>query len=384
MGAYFLPASYFERLVWYFLKTRIFGGTRLFLRRETIILTISMIIILALEAFYGFKSIFIPISALFLIIIGIIMKNRLLSALHTSLFSALILGVFILDYYNIIAPYRGALSDILLTQYILLLVILAWFIFNAVTTIIQLAEFFASTAGLYILWGSDKKRIFLSPLPQIALGLFFLASIYFITRNLYEKAIIIFLVAIVMSLTIYGVFRNSGRIVRSSLALYVFFSAYLMIGYVYGWGTGQNVIMWIVITLFTTFFIAQGRAISIAKEKEGINGIIVLLIGFLLLIGHILLPVGGSKISIDINTWWLLSVMATILAPIVFTIYAYVTKRIDYYIKRDNTPLSLLIVEMTGILGTIIVKELSKILIGKIEGVLKTIMRSDENEKEDK
>jgi len=242
--------------------------------------------------------------------------------------------------------------------------------------IIQIAEFFASTVGLYLLWGSDKKRIFLTPLPQLAmLGIIYICLKVYLTDKI-AFSLIIIAITIILTL-IYFILRNAGRVVRSALAIYLFFEAYIIVGYVYRFQMTQNIIAWLLLTLLATFFTAQGRASIIAKEKKGVNGNIILLIGILLLISHALIPINGNAL-IQFELWWLLSILATIIAPLGFAVYIVVSSKLRYYIKRDNTPTHVLFLEVAKIVGAKVMTELLKILSSSFTNLAKSFRHSDD------
>jgi len=169
----------------------------------------------------------------------------------------------------------------------------------------------------------------------------------------------------------YLLLKSSGRIIRGTLGLYVFFLAYLVAGYIYNFSTTQNVLVWVTITIISTLFIAQGRAAMLVKEKTGVNGLIVTLIGIVYLIIHGIITSGSE--SFLLISWWELSILSGILAPIIFVVYLGASKRYKYYIKRDKTPTPQLFLEMASILGNIVMREVSKIIGSKITEFKKSL-----------
>jgi len=302
-------------------------------------------------------------------ILGLVFGNRTIGVFHCFSLSIITLIGFYVGYSGLIT-FRDLPTWLLEigVQTILFL----WFLFNSTLIIIQLAEFFASTAGLYALWGSDRKRVFLTPLPQLTIFGIIVGSLYLLLIGRILDGGLLLSLALVLTTLIYGFLKNAGRIIRGSLALYSFFLAYLSLGYVYNFGVTQNIVMWVIITLFSTLFIAQGRAAMIAKDKEGLNGYIILLLGIVLLIGHELIPT-RQGISLSISTWWMLSLIAGLLAPLAFVIYIYVSGKISFYLKRDQVPTHILFLEMASIIGSALLKELLNIVSSRVSEFAKAL-----------
>jgi len=371
-----LASSYFEKLLWHFLKTRIFGGIFLFLSKETVMLTASMIVILGLEYVLREKYPIVPLMAIILVFVGLVLRSKCIRFYHSGILSAVIFVAFYINYVGLLelAPIQIG-SDHLFSM-ILLSAVFAWFLINSMLLILQVAEFFASTAGLYILWGSDERRIFLSPIPQILLLCIIMVGVYLFLRGFVIDALLVMSPAMILFFLLYVILINSGRIVRSAIAMYIFFTLYLIIGYVYKFGAFQNILGWVIITMFSTFFVAQSRAAMIAKEETGTNGYIIVLIGVILLIGHALLPINGGT-SIQIDVWWLLSLLASITAPVIFYIYIRVTGRLKRYIERDKTPTHIMFMEMLGIVGSVLIKEVTKLTMSRLSNLFRSFL-SDE------
>ncbi len=371
-----MTASYFEKLFWSFIKNRFFGGILLFIKSDSLPLTIMISVIIFLEYYLKFQTIIVPVYAFLLMLIGFSMRKIRVKFAYTLALSIILLALFLTDYINLIAFNKliKVSSDIYIAS--LYSLIFLWFLFNSIMLIVQIAEFFASTVGLYLLWGSDKKRIFLTPLPQLAL----LGMIYLCIK-LYQVEIIGFYLSmfaiIFIIILIYIALRNSGRIIRSALAIYLFFEVYMISGYVYRFQVTQNMVAWVLLTLLATFFTAQGRAAIIAKEKTGVNGNILVLMGILLLISHALVPVNGSM-QPQFELWWLLSLLATIIAPLGFVGHIMLTGRIKYYVNRDNTPTHKLFLEVATIVGSKVLTELVKILSSSITNLAKSFYHSDD------
>lgn len=371
-----MPASYFEKLFWSFIKNRFFGGVILFLRLDTLPLTIMIPAIIILEYYFEYQPIIVPIYALILILIGFLTRNIRIRFIHSSVLSLTLLGLFIASYLRFINYSFLTLLPFNTYQIIIYALIFAWLFFNSVMLIIQIAEFFASTVGLYLLWGSDRKRIFLTPLPQLVI----LSMMYLCLKAYFTDKIAFYLIitAIIIALVLtYFILRNAGRIIRSSLAIYFFFEAYIIVGYVYRFQMTQNIIVWLLLTLFGTFFIAQGRASIIAREKRGVNGNIILLIGVLLLISYALVPV-NETVLVRFELWWLLSILATIIAPLGFLVYIVISGKLRYYIRRDNTPTHALFLEVAKIVGAKLMTELFKILSSSFTNLAKYFRHSDD------
>jgi len=371
-----LPASYFEKLFWSFIKNRFFGGVILFLKLDVLPLTIMVPVIIILEYYFKFQPIIVPIYALILMLIGFLTKNIKIRFIYSLVLSLILLGLFIVSYIGFLSYDVSNLLALSAYQIAIYALIFVWLFFNSVMLIIQIAEFFASTVGLYLLWGSDKKRIFLTPLPQLAmLGIIYICLKVYLTDKI-AFSLIIIAITIILTL-IYFILRNAGRVVRSALAIYLFFEAYIIVGYVYRFQMTQNIIAWLLLTLLATFFTAQGRASIIAKEKKGVNGNIILLIGILLLISHALIPINGNAL-IQFELWWLLSILATIIAPLGFAVYIVVSSKLRYYIKRDNTPTHVLFLEVAKIVGAKVMTELLKILSSSFTNLAKSFRHSDD------
>jgi len=203
-----------------------------------------------------------------------------------------------------------------------------------------------------------------------------MVGVYLFLRGFVIDALLVMSPAMILFFLLYVILINSGRIVRSAIAMYIFFTLYLIIGYVYKFGAFQNILGWVIITMFSTFFVAQSRAAMIAKEETGTNGYIIVLIGVILLIGHALLPINGGT-SIQIDVWWLLSLLASITAPVIFYIYIRVTGRLKRYIERDKTPTHIMFMEMLGIVGSVLIKEVTKLTMSRLSNLFRSFL-SDE------
>ncbi len=372
-----MPPSYFEKLLWSFIKNKFFGGIFLFLKLDTIPLTAALVLTFIIEYYLNIHAVLVPLWAFTLILIGYLTRKVQVRFIHSLILATItMISLYVSYSYTINLTILDGLS-VETYKIAIYAFIFTWFLSNSILLIIQVAEFFASTVGLYLLWGSDKKRIFLSPLPQLAiLGMVYLGLKSFTIDD--SATILISLnIMIVLSL-IYIFLRNAGRITRNAVAMYVFFEAYILAGYLYRFQVSQNILAWVILTLLATFFTAQGRAAIIAKEKKGVNGNIILLIGILLLIGHVLMPINKNTF-IEFEMWWLLSTVATIIAPIGFSIYIMATGKYKWYLKRDDIQTHKLFIEVFKIVGTKLMNEMIKILSSSFTNIAKSF-RSSEND----
>lgn len=374
---YGLPASYFEKLLWHFLKTRVFGGIFLFFKKETVVLTLSVFGILVLEYLLGMRFWTVSFIALIMLIFGFIVKNKIIGFRHTIIISIIVfIGAF-LEFFHMIEFYFDSLSVEFANTalpYIIAGIIFVWFSFNSVMLLVQIAEFFSSTTGLYLLWGSDGRRIFLSPLPQLIAVLILLAGFYLWIKNQQFISLICLIGPLIIFTLVYLILSESGRIVRSTIALFVFFQAYTVVSFVYNLGIIQNIVVWGLITFVSSFFIAQSTAVRVTSTKTGINGMIIVLEAVILLIGQALLPVGGyESVGISFSVWWTISIASTMIAPILFYFYSRYGGKLKRYIKRDKINTQTLFLEMITIVGAMLSKEITKLLSSKIANSLKSL-----------
>ena len=97
--------------------------------------------------------------------------------------------------------------------YLALFMLFIWFSMNTMILVHQSAEFFASTAGLLLMYGSDENRIFLSPLPQLLLVSVIGISIYAFTK-FHDFLFIAYLLAGFISLIF--MYSLKGKPIRSA------------------------------------------------------------------------------------------------------------------------------------------------------------------------
>ncbi|MHA1617415.1 MAG: hypothetical protein ACTSX9_08940 [Candidatus Njordarchaeales archaeon] len=271
---------------------------------------------------------------------------------------------FLPDFINFLNTYFSILISPEALFMITSLVIFGWLIFNAVILLEQFSEFFASTAGLYALLGSDEYRIFLSPLPQLCLlGIFLLGLTKFFSGALIES-LILFLLAIVPA-TILFMVKKYGRIVRSAIGIFVLYIFYIALGFYTRAGANQNIIVWSIVTILSMVFIAQSRALKFSgTSKEQPDMSVYGLLGMILLVAHYILSF--SDVSGLVIEWWLLSSLAVLVAPMVFLVYSYASGRLRYYVERNRVSTIQLFSEMTLILGRVVLTELSKAISRKL------------------
>jgi len=312
-----------------------------------------------------------------MLILGFIVKNKIIEFRHTIIISIIVfIGAF-LEFFHLIEFYFDSLSVGFANTalpYIIAGIIFVWFSFNSVMLLVQIAEFFSSTTGLYLLWGSDGRRIFLSPLPQLIAVLILLAGFYLWIKNQQFISLICLIGPLIIFTLVYLILPESGRIVRSTIALFAFFQAYTVASFVYNLGITQNIVVWGLITFVSSFFIAQSTAVRVTSTKTGINGMIIVLEAVILLIGQALLPVGGyESVGISFSVWWTISIASTMIAPILFYFYSRYSGKLERYVKRDKINTQALFLEMITIVGTMLSKEITKLLSSKIANSLKSL-----------
>ena len=219
-----MPASYIERLIWKYLKENVFGGFKGFVDRSTVALTILVSTLLAYEYIFRVRPQTTIIIATLLIIIGITMWKRPIKAKTSILLAGILGSIWALSLYlNLNIDY--AYMD---PKYLLCITLLAWYLFNSSIFIVQTTDFFASTAGIVILYGSDKDRVFLSPLILIS-------SVGLITTALWKLkyqpyTLILSIAPTLIALTFtYIIMRGKGRILRSAYGILMFMLATLIL-----------------------------------------------------------------------------------------------------------------------------------------------------------
>jgi len=231
--------------------------------------------------------------------------------------------------------------------YIVYVAIFLWFIVNSVMFIVQLCDFFVSTGGLYLLLGSDEKRVFLYPIPLIAISIYVLFIIRYV-GTVFPR-IIFALAPLVPIVLIHSAAKNMGRPVRSALSIYSISTIYPAIGFVVGFGR-SNLAFWAVITILSTLFTAQQYARKAVADKKTPTYLVYMLLGFLLLVCYVLIsPLGGLEEIYGI--WLTFSITAIGVAPIIALIFIVISGRKEYYLERDHIKFPQLLKETLIILG---------------------------------
>lgn len=356
-----MPASYIERLVWKYFKENVFGGFRGFVDRNTVALTFLVSVLLAYE--YAFKvrlqiTILIAVS---MITLGLILWRKPIQV-KVSATLAIILGGIWLS-----LLYFGFDIDLGIVDPKLMLVatLLAWYLFNSSLFIVQMTDFFASTAGIIILYGSDKDRVFLSPLILLSAVALVGIAAWRLLATPYEFALSIAPTIIALVFT-YLVFRGKGRILRSAFGMFVFVAISSTIGFVMGFGATGNATMWIIITVFSLLFAIQKHTRTLVKEKRvGMKFGFVTFLGLILLILHLLITPEYTA-AISIREIWILSILAVIFAPIVATAYLYAARKVAYYVRRNRFTWKTILQEVAVALGTMAVREIANIAMREV------------------
>jgi len=256
--------------------------------------------------------------------------------------------------------------DIILSAFLF-----GWFLFNMTVFIFHMHEFFASTGGLFLLVGSDKNRTFLAPIPHVAC-IAATTYIFWKSTQISTIGLVYFVVALLLPLIlIHSILSRSGRIPKAAFSIYTLMVVYSIFRYAYTIGMGINLVYWGIIALISTLFSAQKLAFRVTvKEKASITPTYFALsmLGVLLLMSYILIP---SKVSESIFlAWWDYSILSLILAPILFLLYARVSGRLYYYIKRNDFTIMTLLKEATAILGKVAFEQIKQYILSKTLGSL--------------
>ncbi|MGQ4891935.1 MAG: hypothetical protein ACP6IP_05530 [Candidatus Njordarchaeia archaeon] len=379
-----MPASHIEKLIWNYIKNYILGGFFIFFKKETIALTLYLIA-QGLLLHYGYTTFpLVFVLSLSLIILGVAIGNRKLSPKASA-----VLAVILLVLNGLAMVYQKNLTGLLTVSssyqgYVIIALLLFWIVFSTSYFIIQMAEFFASTAGLYLLWGSDRRWIFLTPIPHIIIASIFAISIYdyYIYGNVIESTLI-FLPAIIIILLL-AVFRNVGRVVRNSFALYSIFPLYYAAATVFKGSMLQGAVINGVLTFIGILFMMQSRVRTVAVKGEGKKAVITYMI--LVVYGTIMILMGflvnkslGSGNSI-MDYWWHLNLISVISSLILVSLYMKLSGKLKYYERRDKLQSKDLVLELVSIIGKKMIEELSKSYLSMIEGITKKVIeKKDES-----
>ena len=372
-----MPSSYVERLIWDFIKRYILGGFFYFFKKQTAPLTIYLMILGALVYYSIASFIIILILSTIIILLGLTFNQRELKSTHSCLISILLTSVLIGDYFYKFGEHSFLTINAVSQEYITLSLLLFWITFASVYLIIQLAEFFSSTAGLYILLGSDRKWIFLTPLPQLAITASLIISLitYFNSSNILHFSLTV-LPPVLLLLLIYGFYRNSGRIVRDSYALYSFLPLYYSIALIYSNSIVQGAIVNGLLTFLGILFMMQGRirsiAISVEERSEKITYMILPVYGTIMILMSFFV---SERQGVVMNTsiWWMINLIGSISAILISAIYIKVSGKIVYYKKRDEMRFKELALELIGVIGKKLFEELAKSYTVSIEKVSKSV-----------
>ena len=356
-----MGASYIERLIWRFFKDKVFGGFRVLVHRYVFPVLIFAVFILLYEYFVAPNVVAIFFVSLLLMITGLLFAKRVINPYHVAIILALSLSIWFFPmYFDLHFP---LIEDYIDT--IAMPILFVWFLFNSTVFVVQMFDFFASTGGLYLLLGSDEDRVFLSPIPQII----FIATIVYVLYRFPTVSIYYLMVAMIAPLIslilIYTVARSKGRIVRAALSIYTIMAVYSAFVFLTRIGTGVNVVMWALLCMLSTLFTIQQHARKAVKEGE--RGVVptffvYLLIGFILMVAHILSPMSVATSNILV-IWWILSMIAIIVAPIAAYLIAIYNGKMEYYVKRNKFTAMTLLKETMQVLGKKAIEELKKISI---------------------
>lgn len=352
-----MASSYVERLIWKYFKENVFGGFKGFIDRSSFPLTLLVLAVLAYEYVYKIRPGATVLIAMVLISAGIILWKRPISA-RVTVPAAILLGILWFAStrlgLEISIEYLSCRSMLLGTMFL-------WYLFNASMFIIQTADFFASTAGILILYGSDRDRVFLSPLELLASSLVLGLAVWRLRARLLDLAIVVASISIIL-MFIYVIMKGKGRILRSAYGMFTFVAVFSMIGFVMGLSATVNATVWIVITIFSLLFAIQNYTRTLVREKKvGMKYGFLAFLGLILLVAH-LITKPDYTVSVSIRDIWLLSILATSLAPITATAYFYATGKVIHYVKRSSFTWKTVIQEVSVALGTYAIKELSSII----------------------
>ncbi len=383
-----MTASNFEKLVWNYIKTYILGGFFFFFKKELLPLTIYLIATALLLHYQLINFDIVFVQAIILIAAGILASKKKLSAKTSSIIVVLFATSLILIYFNVIPTPTGYTSiQITLEEkyYLTIALLLFWVIFSLSYLIFEIADFFASTAGQFILWGSDRKRIFFTPLPQIALAIsviFPLYQYFYLTFNLMDLAFTL-TPGLMVLIIIYGLFRNKGRILRNAFAIYSFLLVYIVIAYASNGNFVQGAVINGFLTIIGVMFMMQGRIRDIAMTTTSevrapyvpaatlaVFGTIMIFLGFL---------TRTQSYTTSIETiWWKINIVGSFLAVIIAVVALYVTGRVKGYTERDKITTKELFLEIGLIIGRKIIDEIVKNYADSFQEVTKKAVEKSE------
>lgn len=363
-----MPASYVERLIWRFVKERILAGWRLFLVTESLPATLVAVALCTLKFTIGVRLL---APALVLLVVGVVLYHRTISVSLSAVLSAVCVGVLLVS-----APLTPIEPTLL--NAIAISALLGWFTFNAAVFLLQATEFFASTAGLYLLLGSDRERIFLSPLPQLICVSGLLAGLLLLAEDPTRSA----LLTLAFSLTLAAMYtpgRLRNRIVRASLSVFSLLLLYALFVTLTGAGLVQGAVTWGVLGVLSTLFTVQSHALRAAERRRGdsvqlrATGSVYAMLGIVLLV----LDFALSHSTCSSLSWWDLSLASFALAIPVFLSYITASGRLNYYVQRDSTPLLALVRETISALGRFVLDELKRALPGLVADFVVSLLGLD-------
>jgi len=340
--------------LWRFFKDRVFGGYKVLLNRKVIIATLMLFVVPVLD-YYGLWTITgTIIVSLSLICVGLLLTRR-----EMGTFGPAVMSLYLLLLYGVVI-YVGVRLEVIEANLYLLAesTLFLWFAFNFTMFMIQIFEFFASTGGLFLLLGSDRDRVFLSPIPQL---LCCLLSVYIVVQLCgLGDIMFVYITALCLPLiAIHVVFKGKGRIVRSSIGIYALLSVYTVLISIYRQSIATNVVFWGVLFVISVLFTSQTHAKRAVTrgEREGVTYVIYAIIGFSLLS----MDVFSRSLSqgwISLPYMQLLSLYALIISLPLAIIISYATGRLSYYIQRNDFTLLMLLKEAGSTLGKKILKEI--------------------------
>ncbi|MCR8473658.1 MAG: hypothetical protein QXE21_05410 [Candidatus Korarchaeota archaeon] len=355
-----MAASYVERLLWKYFKDNVFGGFSSFIDRSALPWTLLISSMLACEYLYKIRPGSTVLVALSLMLIGIILWKRPMN-FRAAIISAILLSAL----WAYPAKFGSGLIDFLNNISMLYGTLFAWYLFNASMFIIQTANFFASTAGMVILYGSDKERIFLSPLEQLISASVLGLAVWKLETRLLDLIIVSAPILITL-LFAHVIMRGKGRILKSAYGLFTFVVVPSTIGFVMGLGRTVNATIWFIIAVFSLLFAIQNYTRTLVREKRvGIKFGFLAFLGLILLILHLIITPEYS-LAISIRDVWLLSILAAALAPIVSAIYFYATGKIEYYVRRNMFTWKTIVREISTVLGMKALEGIRGIIWGEV------------------
>ena len=381
-----MPASNFEKLIWSYIKNYILGGLAFFFKKETIAITLYIVTLgIALQyELIDFNLVFL--EAIVVIIIGLIANKRKLTVRASLILTAILALITTIFYLHILTlPFDLSVSSTY-KYYLTVGLLLFWIIFSLTYFIIGIADFFASTAGQFLLWGSDKKRIFFTPLPQLAILAIYLYPSYLFYTGLIKMTEFLYSVApaMLLTLTIYGLFRNKGRILRNAFAMFSFFSVYLTLAYLGKGSLLQGAIINAFLTVIGVLFMMQARLRDIAVNLPSgetkapftpyatltVFGTIMIFLGFI---------TGTQGYSSQITSiWWDINIVGEIVSIIAAIALLYVTGRVKRYYERDKITTKELLLEIGLIIGKKVIDELVKNISIDLQEVTKKAVEKGE------